>query len=102
MKRTWPYARGRAMLSTVTPLAVGGMLLRIRLDNRTSNRMGLVVGSAGLLVGPSVGQWCLVDCQGSLFRLCSDLKIPWQVAPSKAIQMATTEYFPGCARNDGP
>ena len=24
---------------------------------------------------------CVVDCQGSFFRLCSDLKIPWQVAP---------------------
>ncbi|PSQ87272.1 MAG: hypothetical protein BRD43_06245 [Bacteroidetes bacterium QS_4_64_154] len=25
----------------------------------------------------------LVDCQGSFFRLCSDLKIPWQVALSE-------------------
>ncbi len=56
---SWPYARGRAVLSTVIPLAVGGTLLRIRPDNRTSNALGLAVGGAGLLVGPSVGQWCL-------------------------------------------
>ena len=26
----------------------------------------------------------VVDCQGSFYRLCNDLKIPWQVAPSEA------------------
>jgi len=56
---TWPYARGRAVLSTVLPIVVGGPLLRVRPGNRTMNTLGLSLGSAGLLLGPSMGQWCL-------------------------------------------
>jgi len=56
---TWPYARGRAVLSTAVPLAVGGALLQLSPAGPTSVPLGLGVGGVGLLVGPSMGQWCL-------------------------------------------
>ena len=56
---SWPYARGRAVLATTVPVAVGGTLLRLRPHDRMTNTMGLAVGGLGLLVGPAMGQWCL-------------------------------------------
>ena len=53
-------------------------------------------------IGPGKNLGCnhisshrLVDCQGSFFRLCSDLKIPWQVAPSEVEEppWALAAYF---------
>lgn len=58
---SWSYARGRAVLSTVIPVAVGGTLLRLHPHDRTTNTLGLAVGGVGLLVGPAMGQWCLGD-----------------------------------------
>ena len=55
----WGYATGRAVLSTVIPLAVGSVLLRTRPRDRTLNGVGLATIGTGLLVGPSMGQWCL-------------------------------------------
>lgn len=55
----WEYATGRAVLSTVVPLTVGGVLLRTRPQDRTLNGVGLTTVGTGLLVGPSMGQWCL-------------------------------------------
>lgn len=56
---SWSHARGRAVLSTIIPTLVGGTLLRVRPDDRTTNTLGLSIGGAGLLIGPSTGQWCL-------------------------------------------
>lgn len=55
----WEYATGRAVLSTVVPITVGGVLLRIRPRDRTLNGVELATVGAGLLAGPSMGQWCL-------------------------------------------
>ena len=48
------------------------------LPDDLTDRLTQAVGMQNVLVHEY-----LVDCQGSFFRLCSDLKIPWQVAPSE-------------------
>lgn len=55
----WGYATGWAVLSTVIPLVIGSVLHRTRLRDRTLNEAGLTTIGTGLLVGPSMGQWCL-------------------------------------------
>lgn len=62
----WGHARGRAFLSTVGPLVASGIFLRIgdSVHNDAwgpTHTAGVCVAGAGLLVGSSMGQWCVGD-----------------------------------------
>lgn len=55
---SWAYATGRANLSTYIPTLVGSYLPSLA-DSERLTIVGLSVMGAGVLVGPSMGQWCL-------------------------------------------
>jgi hypothetical protein len=62
----WRHARGRAYLSTMVPLLGSGIVLRIGDEIHddewgATHTAGFCVLGAGLLVGPSMGQWCVGD-----------------------------------------
>lgn len=67
---SWRYASGRSNLSTLVPLAVGGVLLRVHRAASSDASLGdplaitgLGLIGTGLVIGPSVGEWCLGgDC----------------------------------------
>lgn len=72
------YASGRAHLSTLVPVALGSVLLRIRSAQSDDPSLGdplaltaLGLAGTGAVIGPSMGAWCLGgDCaRGSLLPL---------------------------------
>ena len=73
-KEDWSlrYASGRAHLSTLVPMALGSVLLRIHLSRSNDASLGdplavtgLSLSGAGAIVGPAMGTWCLKsDCAG--------------------------------------
>jgi hypothetical protein len=56
---SWRYAKGRAFLSTLGPVLVGSTISEIAPSSERAQVAGLAIVGAGLLVGPSMGQWCL-------------------------------------------
>jgi len=64
------YAPGRARLSTLVPMALGSVLLRVHLNRASDPSLsdplavtGLGLAGVGAVVGPSMGAWCLGgDC----------------------------------------
>ena len=71
-KEDWSprYAPGLARLSTLVPMALGSVLLRVHLSRASDPSLsdplaatGLGLASVGAVVGPSMGAWCLGgDC----------------------------------------
>lgn len=56
---SWRNAKGRANLSTWIPVAVGTALVGLQTEGSWSPTVGLSVIGGGVLIGPSMGQWCL-------------------------------------------
>jgi hypothetical protein len=59
----WRHAKGRALLSTMTPLLAGSILFRVAEEVHPSRFgplrvAGTCVWTTGLIVGPSTGLWC--------------------------------------------
>ena len=69
-KEDWSprYAPGLARLSTLVPMALGSVLLRVHLSRASNPSLsdplavtGLGLAGVGAVVGPSMGAWCLGD-----------------------------------------
>lgn len=56
---SWRYAKGRSVLSTFVPTLVGTSLPELGPTNDRLQIAGLATAGVGLLVGPSMGAWCL-------------------------------------------